>query len=231
MPFSLFVSLAVLGLSAVDPVGIAIMPVLLTQKRPMLRAWVFLLGSFVSLMIMGLAFALGFGHIVLRLETEQTWLLPTIEMVAGGVLFVTGIVMLVRLLIKRQSTGKPPRSITERLQVGALPLFLFGAGLVAVQSIIDVVFVVAMIRTGQERLYAAGLVAAVATYAAAALAIQIGIVVVYQCTPPIRRTQMLASVHHGLSRSSNQLVTSLSIAIGTALFVNGFFMFLGLPHL
>lgn len=79
----LFISLAVLGLAAIDPIGLAAMPVLLVQRRPFARSFAFLGGSFISLMVMGLLFARGFGLIVLHFEKAHTWLIPSAEVLAG----------------------------------------------------------------------------------------------------------------------------------------------------
>ena len=62
---ALFISLVLLGLSAIDPIGIAAMPILLVQNTPTNEVSYFLFGSFMSLMLMGMLFAKGFGHIVI----------------------------------------------------------------------------------------------------------------------------------------------------------------------
>src|ERR1035437_266626 len=88
MMFSLFVFLALLGLSAIDPIGIAAMPILLLQKNPFIRSFIFLGGSFVSLMLMGLLFAQGYGAIVLRFDNSHAWFVPSVEAVVGLVLLI-----------------------------------------------------------------------------------------------------------------------------------------------
>ena len=61
MELSLLTEVAGLGLEAIDAIGIAFMPILLAQANGLRRAMVFLLGSFLALMTLGLLFTTGFG--------------------------------------------------------------------------------------------------------------------------------------------------------------------------
>jgi len=192
------------------------MPILLLQKHPYKRSFMFLGGSFVSLMLMGLLFAKGFGVIILRFDASHAWIVPYIEIIAGLVLF--GIAGTLLLRMKRGSLSvDPPDSIVRRLQLGSVQLFTAGALLVAVQSMIDVVFVIAMIRIGQLHLHFATLTAAVATYAAAALALQLAVVFVYWLTPKNQRAKTLGKVHKLLARYANQAMIGVSILLGCIL--------------
>jgi hypothetical protein len=218
MVFGLFLSVALLGLFAIDPIGIAAMPILLLQKNPFRRSFIFLGGSFVSLMVMGLLFARGFGAVVLRFESTNTWFVPSIEAVAGLVLLsIAGTVFW------RMKTGKlsvePPKTMVKRLQLGNWQLFILGALLVTVQSIVDVVFVIAMIRVGQLSLPTITLAAAVATYATTALILQFAVVAAYKLTPPKRRAKTLDKVHSLLVKYANQALIGVSFLLGCVLLV------------
>jgi hypothetical protein len=210
--YGAFVSLALLGLAAIDPIGIAIMPILLAQKHPYKRAALFLSGSFCSLMIMGLVFAKGFGAIVLRFEHRNTWFVQTVELIAAAVLLIIALTLYIKL--RTGKTSLEPADKTRRwLQLGGWRLFLAGAVLVAVQSLIDLVFVIAMIRVGQLELSNIGLVGAVATYAVTALLLQALVVGAFAVTPMRHRTHTLAKVHTLLGRYAYQAVVIVSILL------------------
>lgn len=218
MVFGLFISLALLGLSAIDPIGLAAMPILLLQKNPFMRSFVFLGGSFVSLMVMGLLSARGFGAIVLSFDNSHTWFVPAVETVAGLVLLAIAGTVLWRL-----KTGKilvePSDTMVKRLQLGSWQLFILGALIVAVQSIVDVVFVVAMVHIGQLHLPIITLTAAIVTYASAALILQFAVVAAYKLTPPKQRVKTLDRVHSLLVKYATQALIGVSFLLGCALLV------------
>lgn len=218
--FALFISVGLLGLAAVDPIGIAAMPVLLLQRRPFARSFAFLGGSFVSLMVMGLLFAKGLGVIVLRFENNHTWLVPAVQMAAGVTLL--GIAATVFWQLRRgRLPAEPSPRLRQQLSLNELHLFLLGAALVAVQSIVDVVFVIAMIRIGQLHLSTAVLWAAVATYAVAALVLQAAVVAAYAATDPARRARTLDRVHDLVAAYGNQAVIAVALLLGVGLLLNG----------
>jgi fumarate reductase subunit D len=212
----LFISLALLGLAAVDPIGIAAMPVLLVQPQPYRRSFVFLGGSWVSLMVMGVLFARGFGTVVLRFEQSHTWFVPAAEAFAGVVLLVIAVT-----LFYKNKAGKlpaePSGAMRRRLRLGNWQLFGLGAVLVAIQSVVDVVFVIAMIRVGQLHQPGVRLVAAVATYAVAALVLQIAVIVAYWQAPARQKQQTLDLVHRLLAKYANEAVIGVSFVLGCAL--------------
>lgn len=214
--YGLYISLAILGLSAIDPIGIGIMPILLIQKHPYKRAVTFLSGSFVSLMVMGLLFARGLGIVVVRFERMHTWFVSTIEAIAGAILLLIALFVYIRL--KTGKTSVEPSTRTRRwLQLGSWQLFLSGAVLVAVQSIVDVVFVIAMVRVGQFKLSHFRLVAAVATYALTALVLQIAVIGAFRMTPPRKRAKLLDTVRTLLLTYSNQALIAVSLVLGLIL--------------
>lgn len=228
--FGLFISVGLLGLLAIDPIGIAAMPILLTQKSPFVRSFMFLGGSFVALLAMGLLFALGLGAKVLHLESTQTWLVPGIELLAGlGLLIIAG------MLLWRFKTGRlpaePSDNLTERLHLSYRRLFVLGAVIVALQSVADVVFVIAMVRIGQLHLETMTLTAAVAIYATTALILQLAVVVAYRITPQRERIKTLGRVHKLLARYANQTLIGVSLVLGCALLANSCLAITGAPHL
>jgi MFS family permease len=227
---ALFTSLLLLGLSAIDPIGIAAMPLLLTQRKPFLRSFVFLGGSFVSLMVMGVLFARGIGATVVNFENAHSWVLPVVQIVAGLMLLGIGGALL-RHLKTKPFSAEPPASIAKQLRLSNWHLFVAGAALVIIQSIADVVFVIAMIRIGQLYLASVTLIAAVATYAIAALVLQLAVVGAYALTPEKQKAEMLEKVHSLLTRYSNQVIIGVSLLLGCALLLNGLLAALDLPHL
>jgi hypothetical protein len=213
----LYISLALLGLSAIDPVGIGIMQVLLTQKKPYQRSFVFLLGSFVSLMILGILFARGLGKIVLNFEHNNHWFIPTVEVVAAILLLVVALVSYLELR-KGNTKTEPSKRIKNWLKLNDWILFFAGAVLVAAQSVFDVVFVVAMIKSGQYGLSNIVLFGAIAVYAIAALIFQIAIVMIYRFTPVNKQTETLASIKKKVPKYSYQGLIFVSIVLSAVLF-------------
>ena len=200
------------------------MPVLLLQKRPYARSFAFLGGSFVSLMLMGLLFARGLGTVVLRFENRHVRLVPSLEILAGIVLL--GIAATVFWQLRRgHLSAEPTSKLKKGLTFGAVHLFLLGAGLVAVQSVLDVVFVIAMIRIGQLHLSSIELWLAVATYTVAALILQLTVVAAYRLTSPKRKQQTLGKVHSLLAAYGNQAVIMISLLLGCGLLIDGLLTF------
>jgi hypothetical protein len=214
--YGLYISLAALGLSAVDPIGIGVMPVLLIQKHPYKRAAVFLSGSLVSLLVMGLLFAKGLGTVVLRFERSHSWFVPSVEIIAAVILLIIAITVYVRSRSGKTAI-EPSQKTRTWLQLGNWQLFLCGALLVALQSIIDVVFVIAMIRAGQFKLSDAQLVGAVATYALTALVLQIAVVLAFRLAPERDKARILDKVRILLISYSNQAVIIVSLLLSLIL--------------
>lgn len=211
----LFGEVAGLGLAAVDVVGIVFMPILLAQPRGLRRALVFLGGSLVALVVMGLVFTTGVGKVVVRLTDRMPWLVPGIEVAGGVIVLAVGIYMVVRTA--RGAKAHAPDSLVERLALPEPALFAFGAGLVAVQSVIDVVFVVAMVEIGTKGLALVSVVGLVVTYAVTALAIQAAVVVAYVLTPVGRRAQVMEAFTAWLTRSGELWAGVVALALGVAL--------------
>jgi Ca2+/Na+ antiporter len=215
---SLYVALVLLGLAAIDPIGLAIMPVLLQQKNPYKRSFIFLGGSFASLMVMGLLFAKGFGEIILHFDKTYSHLVPSLEIAAGVILLI-----IAAYVFWRSRAGKlqikPSLSILKRLRLNNRQLFSAGMILVAIQSIADVVFVVAMIRIGRLNLSFATLLLAVLIYALAALILQLIIIAAYRLSPSHQRTAMLDKVHLLLTKYANQAIMVVSLILGCGLLI------------
>jgi hypothetical protein len=215
--FGLYISLAVLGLAAVDPVGIGAMPVLLAQQQPYKRVLLFLGGSFVSLVVMGLLFAKGLGAPVLRFQHDHAWLLPAIEVFAGVALWAIAVVAYARRRAGKGTSELSPRT-RQWLQFRGAPLFALGALLVAIQSVVDVVFVVAMIRVGQYHVSAAELLGATADYALAALLLQIAVVFAFRWAPARRKARVLHAVRSFLVAHGDQALIVAGVLLGVVLF-------------
>jgi fumarate reductase subunit D len=125
------------------------------------------------------------------------------------------------VLFYKNKAGKlpaePSGAMRRRLRLGNWQLFGLGAVLVAIQSVVDVVFVIAMIRVGQLHQSGVRLVAAVATYAVAALVLQIAVVVAYWQAPDRQKQQTLRMVHRLLTKYANEAVIGVSFVLGCAL--------------
>ncbi len=187
----IFLAMAGLGLAAVDPIGIAIMPLLLMREQPIRRSVAFLAGSLLALMIMGVAFAWGLGRAVLRIEQAYPWLLPYGQVIAGIILLAFAVGMAMHWWRHRQTGMEPPKLLAEQLQLKLGHIMAAGAALVVAQSLADVVFVVAMVHVGQQYWHLWKMASAVFVYSVAALALQIGIVCLYCWLPAMHRERAL----------------------------------------
>ena len=174
--FGLLISLFVLGVVSIDPIGIAIMPIILTQRNPIARSLAFLLGSFSSFMVIGYLFSKYIGRFILRFEHHHLQLTYQLEMVVGILLILFAIFITLKAKQKTLHTN-PPKGIVNRLQLRLIWIYLIGAGLVAFQSVVDIVFLMAMIRINQLHLTTISLSFAIAVYALASLLLQFLIIV------------------------------------------------------
>lgn len=217
MDWSLLAELAGLGLAAVDPIGIALMPILLAQPRGLTRAWTFVLGSLAALVALGLVFTGTVGSYVLDWNRERPWLEPGIEVFGAVVLVALGLYMLWRS--RSGEASHAPDNLVAKLTLPLPLLFLVGAILVTVQSLVDVVFVVAMVDAGAAQLGPVQNLVAVLTYAIAALLIQIAVVVAFLLLPTHRRESAMASFSQWLARNGERVAGWVSLALGVVLLV------------
>ncbi|MCU0299186.1 MAG: GAP family protein [Candidatus Nanopelagicales bacterium] len=227
---SLLASIGFLGLAAVDPVGIAVMPVLLTQPNGIRRSVWFLLGSAVGITALGIAFAVGAGHVMLRLTKDYPWLEPGIE-IASGVVFAGFGLYLWWQQRHGDSGPEVSDSLRRRLNLGGGKLFGFGAGLVIVQSLLDVVFIVAMVNVGAKNLPVIEVLIAVLVYAVAALLLQMAIVAAYSMVGRDRRAVVADSVSGWLDRYGARAAVIASIGVGLVLIASGVSALNGGPSL
>ena len=227
---SLLGSLGLLGLAAVDPVGIAVMPLLLTQTDGIRRSVWFLIGSALGITALGVVFAIGAGHVMLRVTKDYPWLEPAIEIVCGIALFGFG----VYLWWQRRGGQQGPevsQSMQRRLNLPIGSLFGFGVILVIVQSLLDVVFIVAMVNVGAKNLPVLEVLIAVLVYATAALAIQIAIVAAYTGAGPERRTRVTDTITAWLDRNGMLAATIAALGVGVLLVASGVSALNGGPSL
>jgi hypothetical protein len=218
--------MALLGLAAVDPVGIAIMPLLLTQPHGLRRAVWFVLGSAVGIMTLGVLFAVGAGHVMLRLTDDFPWLEPGVEIACGVAFAAFGL-----YLWRRGGEVEVSAGLRRRLDLPGAALFGFGAALVVAQSLVDVVFIVAMVNIGAGSLPVAEVVIAVLVYTVAALALQIAIVVAYALAAPARRQKVADTVTGWLDRNGQRTAVIAAIGVGALLVASGISALNGGPSL
>lgn len=209
-----------LGISAFDPVGLAAMPILLAQPRGVTRAWTFLAGSVAALMLLGVAFASGLGGPIVRFSKQYPWLNPTIELVAAVILILIGGWLLWHARVTARSgagASLASDSFVKRLKLPVGLLFVFGFLLVTVQSLVDVVFLVAMVEMGTRALGLLATTLAVGVYTIAALALQILVVVGYQLMSAERRGAALTSFNDFLERRGEWIAGWLTLLLGVVL--------------
>ncbi|MCB0914184.1 MAG: GAP family protein [Actinobacteria bacterium] len=209
-----------LGLGAFDPVGLAAMPILLSQAQGVRRAWTFILGSVTAIMILGIAFASGLGRPIVSFSKQYPWLNSAIELTASVILVGIAVWLLwhARSVARRgNNESLASESFTKRLELPLPLLFVFGFLLVTVQSLVDVVFLVAMVEMGTRELPLVGTAVAVATYTLAALALQMIVVVVYQLLSADRRDAALARFNAYLDSHGELVAGVLTLVLGVVL--------------
>lgn len=215
MPIELLGEMFVLGLGAVDAVGIAFMPILLLQPDGLRRSVVFLTGSFLSLLSLGILFSAGLGTSVVDLNKSHPWLEPGVEAISGLILLVLGIGLLIRS--NRGKKLEAPETLVEKLTLPMPLLFAFGAALVAVQSLVDAVFVVAMVEAGTSTTGVVAPVVASLVYAISALLIQIAVVLAFLATSPHRREAAAAKFTDWLASNGERWSGIVAVALGIGL--------------
>mgnify|MGYP006879914590 CR=1 FL=1 len=110
-------------------------------------------------------------------------------------------------------------------------LFGFGVILVILQSLLDVVFIVAMVNVGAKNLPVFEVVVAVLVYATAALAVQIAIVAAYAWAGPERRARVADTVTAWLDRYGQLAAIVAAIGVGAVLVASGVSALNGGPSL
>lgn len=212
-----YLALALLGLAAVDPIGIGIILILLIQKHPYKKVFSFLFGSFVSLLVLGFLFAKGFGRFFLRIENQNHWFIHLVEIIVGIVLLIIAFVTYIKIKQGKNSI-EPSQNIHRRLRSGGFQLFVIGAIIVALQSLVDLVFVIAMIRVGQLKINNLSLILAVVIYSIFALLIQIIIVGIFKFSPNKQKAEVLSKIHRMSVRYSYQIVVIICVILSFTLF-------------
>ena len=103
--------------------------------------------------------------------------------------------------------------------------------LVILQSLLDVVFIVAMVNVGAKNLPVFEVVVAVLVYATAALAVQIAIVAAYAWAGPERRARVADTVTAWLDRYGQLAAIVAAIGVGAVLVASGVSALNGGPSL
>lgn len=220
--------MTLLGIAAIDPIGIGLILLLLTQQKPYKRSLIFLFGSFVALIVIGLLFAEGLGIFILKTEDHHHWLAPSFQILAGSLLIIFGLVSVLR----KQANSQPevPTSLTKYVSVSDVLLFIFGFILVIIQSIIDVVFALAMTHVARMHLSSPRLIIALTTYTLAALSIQIAVVILYATTPIKERQKVIKRVNKMLDSYGDRVTIIIGFILGTLILVNGILTLADKPH-
>lgn len=217
MEWGLLAEVAGFGLAAIDVIGIAFMPILLAQSNGLRRASIFLLGSFLALIGMGMLFTTGIGSVIADFNERYPWIEPGLEAFGGLIILGVGVFMLLRTRSGKES--HTPDNLVEKLTLPMPLLFGFGAVLVIIQSVVDVVFVVAMVDVGTRGLPLLHTVVQVLAYSVAALAIQFGVIALYVLTPAHKRDAVMGRFTDWLARRGEFWAGVVSVVLGVGLLV------------
>lgn len=228
---AILLQLMALGFISLDPVGIAAMPMLLAQQRGLLKALSFLAGSFVAMVVAGVILANGAGLVLVKITKEDPKLEPTVEMISGLILLVTAAVIVLRARNKTHVANPPPPELSKNMSLSPPRLFLYGVVIVILQSLVDIVFVLAMVNTGTKKFELYIDVFLVSCYAFAALAVQIVIVVLYLVAPSETRGPILENVERWITLRKVPLAAGAATLVGLLLMANGVSTLHGGPDL
>jgi len=215
---AVFLSLAILGFIAVDPIGIAVTLIILVQKKPIARSMSFIAGSFSILIILGYLISRYLGKYVYRLTTKDHWVITIIESISGLILLLISLY----LYIKSKTTNykklySPSLALTNQINLGYIHLFFIGVAVVSVQSLADVVFILAMTKLGSLKLSTINLSIALLIYAISSLLIQCLIVFAFLITPRKNKNKVLIKVNTLLEKYANKLIIGISFILGLIL--------------
>jgi len=211
-----YLSLFMLGLTEFDPIGLIAVPLILGQKNYYRRVTAFLLGGFLSLILMGLLFAKGLGKTLINFEHSHSWFLPIIEYVAAVVLFIVAGVTYWSIKSGKLSI-EPGKKTRQWFKLSSLHLFIIGFILVIGQSLIDVVYIIAMIKIGQFHISNVQLLGGITTYSFGALVVQLAIVVIFILAPKDQRDRLLINIKGVIVKYSYKIVMAISLILGLIL--------------
>jgi len=214
---SLLISLGIIGLLSIDPIGIAIMPILLVQEKPLSRSLAFLGGSFTAIVIIGFLVARYLGRLILSISHSYGWTIPIIEFIAGLALLAVAISLYLQK--NHGKSIKPSQSLVNRLQFNIAFIYLIGVSIITIQTLVDIVFVVAMIRVGQLKLSNIDLSVAVIIYALSSLLLQLSVVIAFILTPKKHKGKTLRTVDYILNHYANTMLTIVCGLIGFGLLI------------
>jgi hypothetical protein len=216
----LIITLVILGLLSIDPIGIAAIIIILTQKKPLSRSFIFLAGSFVALLLVGMVLAFGVGRELLHFDHGHRWIKPSVDLTAGVLLVMVSVVLYIRFKQGKEFT-KLSNNLMEKLKLSNFRLFSLGAAIVTFQSVADVVFVVAMVKTGHMHIAVWKITISVIAYSISALVLQFIAILVFYLSPHNHRLKTLDKISSLLDRYAAQLLIEISLMLGVA------FLFLG----
>jgi len=215
---AVFVSLAILGLIAVDPIGIAVTLIILVQKKPIARSMSFIAGSFTILIILGYLISSYLGKYVYKIAFNEHWIITLIELISGLILLLISLYLYIK---SRKSSYKklysPSSTLINRLNLGYINLFFIGVVVVSVQSLADVVFILAMTKLGSLKLSHINLSIGLLIYAISSLLIQCLIVFVFFITPDKNKKQVISKANTLLGKYTNKLIIIISFILGIIL--------------
>jgi hypothetical protein len=141
-----------------------------------------------------------------------------IEIIGSIILLIIALVLYIQFR-KGKLNVEPSGKVRRYLQFGDITIFSMGAILVAIQSIIDVIFVVAMVRVGQLQLSFIRLFFAILAYTIAALLPQTAVVVAFKMAPEKQKDLTLQKVHNLLEKYANKALIIVSLGLSCLLII------------
>ena len=220
--------LSALGIASIDAVGIAAMPLLLHEKHGATKAFAFLAGSFLTLFVLGVLFTTGLGHFFSRWTSTHPQIESIMQLLSGlGLLATAGYIA---WRARSGSDSDPPSAVLrKRVMLGTRRTLMFGVGLTAVQSVIDFVFLIAMVNASSKGLALWQLAICVSGYAIGALIVQIAILAVYWIAPNERREAVVMAIMDWVTPREVPIAIVISLLVGIAFTLSGLSPFVGGP--
>lgn len=215
---AVFLSLAILGLIAVDPIGIAVTLIILVQKKPIARSLSFIAGSFSILIILGYLISRYLGKYVYKVASNYHWIITLIELASGLILLLISLYLYIKSSKSNyKKLYSPSLKLINRLNLGYIHLFFIGVAVVSIQSLADVVFILAMTRLGSLKLSNINLSLGLLIYAISSLLIQCLIIFVFSITPSKNKKKVINKASVLLEKYTNKLIIMISFILGIIL--------------
>lgn len=217
--------IALIDSTSITPLALVPLATVLAGKRPYVTAFAFILGLFVSYMVMALGFLLGLSAVLMRVNTWASYRWNNPEPADFAFQILVGVIMLIfglRIFEKRQNKGG-----SRKLQSGVTPAsaFWFGCVLNVVGFPGALPYFAAADRIVQADLPVSGAILAVTVYVVI-FVLPLTAIVLLRAVLGSRMDGVMLTIKGFFDTWGKRLILVLLILLGLILVVDGVFYFL-----